>query len=131
MAMQMEENGASAGDSYADDKDSDSDESVDVNSNNNNKCSAVSSLQKSNGNWNLSDVLNTLKIALNETDKIEWSSEDGKDILLAGLFAIEHLKNSCSDVYKLVIDKGNSYIQNKYSQEMIDLAQNVVRKYLK
>lgn len=133
MKMQMDENGVDAGDSFADDESSGHEEFVGIynNNDNNNNCSAVSSLQKSNGNWNLTEVLNTLNIKLNETETIEWSNKDDKDILLAGLFAIEHLKNSCSSVYKLVIEKGNSYIQNKYSQQMIDLAQKVVVKYLK
>lgn len=133
MKMQMDENGVDAGDSFADDERGGHEEFVGIynNNDNNNNCSAVSSLQKSNGNWNLTEVLNTLNIKLNETETIEWSNKDDKDILLAGLFAIEHLKNSCSSVYKLVIEKGNSYIQNKYSQQMIDLAQKVVVKYLK
>lgn len=91
-------------------------------------------MQKARGNWNLLDVLNALNIKLNETDKTDWlntNNENDKDSLLAGLFAIEYLQNNYMGIYKLVIEKGNSFIQAKFPKQMIDLAQKVVKKYLK
>lgn len=113
---------------------SDIENDVVENGNNNNindKCSRISSLQKADGKWILSDVLIALNIKLNKSDEMEWlkNKKENCEALLAGLFAIEHLNKNCGDLYKLVVEKGNSFINSNFSKQMIESALKIVKKY--
>lgn len=95
-------------------------------------CMEISSLQMASGKWDLIMVLVSLNVNLSDDDKREWLNKgDGRDELLAALFAIGHLKSECGDLYKLVYEKGNKYIEEKFSKQMIQFALKVVEKYQK
>ena len=95
-------------------------------------CMAVSSLQTASGKWELAQVLVALNVNLSDDDKREWlNKDDGRDELLAAMFAIGHLNSGCGDLYKLVVEKGNKYIEDKFSKQMIQSALKVVEKYQK
>ena len=95
-------------------------------------CMEISSLQMASGMWDLIKVLVALNVNLSDDDKREWLNKgDGRDELLAALFAIGYLKSECGELHKLVYEKGNKYIEEKFSKQMIQSALKVVEKYHK